>query len=50
MNGDDYMQEAIFDIALETFSAALPWALTFGFMGYLIKTFLNMAFGRRWKL
>lgn len=50
MIGVDYMQEAIFNIALETFSAALPWALTFGFMGYLIKTFLNMAFGRRWKL
>lgn len=44
------MQEAIFNIALECFSSAMPWALTFGFMGYLIKTFLNMAFGRRWKL
>lgn len=50
MNGDDYMQEAIFNIALETYLAAMPWALTFGFMGYLIKTFLNMSFGRRWKL
>lgn len=44
------MYESIFEIAYETFMSALPWALTFGFMGYLLKTFLNMAFGRRWKL
>lgn len=44
------MQEAIFNIAYDCFMQAVPWALTFGFMGYLIKTFLNMAFGRRWKL
>ena len=44
------MEQAIFDVALQTYTAALPWALTFGFMGYLLKTFLNMAFGKRWKL
>ena len=44
------MYESIFNIAYETFSRAIPWALTFGFMGYIAKTFLNMAFGRRWKL
>lgn len=44
------MNEAIFNIAFDTYSAAIPWALTFGFMGYLAKTFLNMAFGKRWKL
>lgn len=44
------MENSIFNIAYDTFSRAVPWALTFGFMGYLCKTFLNMAFGRRWKL
>lgn len=50
MNGGNVMEQAIFNVALETYTAALPWALTFGFMGYLLKTFLNMAFGKRWKL
>lgn len=44
------MTQQLLDLAIELLIPAFQIALVFGFCGYLVKTFLNMAFGRRWKL